>query len=163
MLKHSLVLCSDFSLKCLKSLLLRIGIVMTDDFRVSRNGLKRHVLKSKSITRTRIYLTLGLIVLGSTQLWSTSLTHLLLENRLLAAAASSIISRNGRSRKKVSNHTVFSFFFFIRKCLVYDFIQSPSKVEQEGIFQHSLSLQEMTISESNWAKMRYEYFLTLIF
>ena len=120
----------------------------------------------KSITRTRIYLTLGLIVLGSDELWSSSLTHLLLENGLLAVAASSIISRNGRSRKKVSNHTAAktSFpSFFIRKCLVYDFIQSPSKVEQEGIFQHSLSLQEMTISESNWAKMRYEYFLTLIF
>ena len=138
----------------------------SDDFASlpeTRNGLKRYVLKSKSITRTRIYLTLGLIVLGSTQLWSTSLTHLLLENGLLAVAASSIISRNGRSRKKVSNHYDVFSVFFIRKCLVYDFIQSPSKVEQEGIFQHSLSLQEMTISESNWAKMRYEYFLTLIF
>ena len=122
-----------------------------------------YMLKSNSITRPRIYLTLGLIVLGSTQLWSTSLTHLLLENGLLAVAASSIISRNGRSRKKVSNHYDVFSVFFIRKCLVYDFIQSPSKVEQEGIFQHSLSLQEMTISESNWAKMRYEYFLTLIF
>ena len=167
MLKHTrfnTVLSSDFSLKCLKSLLLRIGIVMICVFTRDQKWVQEtYMLKSNSITRPRIYLTLGLIVLGSTQLWSTSLTHLLLENGLLAVAASSIISRNGRSRKKVSNHYDVFSVFFIRKCLVYDFIQSPSKVEQEGIFQHSLSLQEMTISESNWAKMRYEYFLTLIF
>ena len=167
MLKHTrfnTVLSSDFSLKCLKSLLLRIGIVMICEFTRDQKWVQEtYMLKSNSITRTRISLTLGLIVLGSTQLWSTSLTHLLLENGLLAVAASSIISRNGRSRKKVSNHYDVFSVFFIRKCLVYDFIQSPSKVEQEGIFQHSLSLQEMTISESNWAKMRYEYFLTLIF
>ena len=167
MLKHTrfnTVLSSDFSLKCLKSLLLRIGIVMICEFTRDQKWVQEtYMLKSNSITRPRIYLTLGLIVLGSTQLWSTSLTHLLLENGLLAVAASSIISRNGRSRKKVSNHYDVFSVFFIRKCLVYDFIQSPSKVEQEGIFQHSLSLQEMTISESNWAKMRYEYFLTLIF
>ena len=167
MLKHTrfnTVLSSDFSLKCLKSLLLRIGIVMICEFTRDQKWVQEtYMLKSNSITRPRIYLTLGLIVLGSTQLWSTSLTHLLLENGLLAVAASSIISRNGRSRKKVSNHYDVFSVFFIRKCLVYDFIQSPSKVEQGGIFQHSLFLQEMTISESNWAKMRYEYFLTLIF
>ena len=138
MLKHTrfnTVLSSDFSLKCLKSLLLRIGIVMICEFTRDQKWVQEtYMLKSNSITRPRIYLTLGLIVLGSTKLWSSSLTHLLLENGLLAVAASSIISRNGRSRKKVSNHTVFSFFFLSESVSFMTSFNHHQKWNKRGFF-----------------------------
>ena len=48
---------------------------------------------------------------------------------------------------------------FFRKNFVYDFIQSPSKSGTRKDF--SLPLATKTISESNWAKMRYENLVSL--